>query len=67
MEASIQAVSPELIWELSISEGSVVDAGGGETAAAVAVAVDAAAVDIPASAAAVASGVEPAAADGGAV
>jgi hypothetical protein len=35
MEASIQAVSPELIWELRTTEGSVVEAGGGEGAAVV--------------------------------
>src|SRR5438477_6858441 len=34
MEASIQAVSPELIWELRISEGSVVEGAGGAAGAA---------------------------------
>src|ERR1700724_949511 len=34
MEASIQAVSPELIWELRMTEGSVVEGAGGAAAAA---------------------------------
>src|SRR6266404_4398275 len=33
MEASIQAVSPELIWELRMTEGSVVEGAGGEGSA----------------------------------
>ena len=36
MDVSIQAVSPELICELRTIEGSVVEAGGGEVAGAVA-------------------------------
>ena len=36
MEASIQAVSPELIWELRMTEGSVVEGAGVATGAAVA-------------------------------
>ena len=34
MEASIQAVSPELIWELRMTEGSVVEGAGGAVDAA---------------------------------
>src|SRR5258706_8070009 len=33
MEASIQAVSPELIWELRMTEGSVIEGAGGERSA----------------------------------
>src|SRR5712672_3098384 len=33
MEASIQAVSPELIWELRMTEGSVIEGAGGEGSA----------------------------------
>jgi hypothetical protein len=42
MEASIQAVSPELIWELRMTEGSVVEGAGGAADAAPGAAVGAA-------------------------
>jgi hypothetical protein len=63
IDASIQAVSPELIWELSTTEGSDVDGAGGAVAAAVGTAAVAPA---PASATAGAWGVEAGVADAGA-
>jgi hypothetical protein len=53
MDASIQAVSPELIWELRMTEGSVVEGAGGV--------VDAAAGATEASAPGVGAGAEAAA------
>lgn len=62
MEASIHAVSPELICELRITEGSVLEAAGGAAAV-----VGAELAGAPAAAAAGASGAEAGAADVGAV
>jgi len=67
MEASIQAVSPELIWELRISEGSVVEGAGGAAGAAAGTAAGATAAACGAAAGAdVAAGAEVASAGGSA-
>src|SRR6266403_5959171 len=67
MEASIQAVSPELIWELRISEGSVVEGAGGAAGAAAGTAGATAAAACGAAAGAdVAAGTEVASAGGSA-